>query len=199
MPYNKKKEKIRNLQRKVQRMENKVLIEEFNKATEIIEKEIKKMYDAYIDHYYLYKTKSYIRHEETQPGTQRGINLYRGINLTTYKKYVKEVDREIEEFELVFDGRDMDDGYQYHTPYEVLTTVMSGTRGVPGIWEKKWSYQYNSEYYQSGRKKMIQEFYKFMSQTGELSYKIAMPNINKRLIPFYEEQAKELNKIIFSK
>ena len=104
--------------------------------------EAKKMYDSYIDQYYKYKTKSYIRHGESRPGTMRGINLYRGQQIKFSPGLVPTLD-------IHFSGEDMENyGLKGDSPDEVLSMVMRGIRGVPsrGWWET-WTGSYDGTYF----------------------------------------------------
>lgn len=119
-------------------------ISQWSKAINYTYKELydesKKMYDSYIDQYYKYKTKSYIRHGESSPGTMRGINLYRGQQIKFSPGLIPSLD-------IRFSGEDMEE-YQYDFPDEVLAMVMRGIRGVPsrGWWET-WTGSYTGKWF----------------------------------------------------
>ncbi len=103
-------------------------------------KEATAMYDTYIDQYYRYKTKSYIRHGESYPGTMRGINLYRGQQIKFSPGLLPSLD-------IRFSGEDMDD-YQHNSPDEVLSMVTRGIRGVPGRgWWETWTGSYTGKWF----------------------------------------------------
>ena len=105
-------------------------------------KEAVSMYDSFIDQYYKYKTKSYVRHGESYPGTMRGINLYRGQQIKFYPGLTPTL-------EINFSGDDMESyRYQHNSPDEVLNMVMSGVRGVPGKgWSETWHGSYTGRWF----------------------------------------------------
>lgn len=110
-----------------------------NVAIDEMYKESQKMYDSFIDQYYNYKTKSYIRHGETRPGTKRGINLYRGNKIEKENGDDPIID-------ILYDASDME-GYRRTSPDFVLESVMRGYRGVPwGQWNN-WEGTYNGKYF----------------------------------------------------
>lgn len=110
-------------------------------AIDELYREASHMYDSFIDQYYSYATKSYIRHGESYPGTQRGINLYRGTQIdkdNTNSLYLH----------LKFDGSDME-GYRrkgVSTDF-VLESMFQGYRGLPwGQWTE-WVGSYEGRYF----------------------------------------------------
>ena len=116
---------------------------EFKKTVKSVNKELvneaSRMYDAFIDQYYLYKTKSYIRHGETRPGTGVGINLYRAndIRVINGKSFILDIN-----------SRDMEyKNYKKDTPNFVLDNVLEGYRGVPGYWLQEWVGTYKGKYF----------------------------------------------------
>ena len=98
-----------------------------------------KMYDSFIDQYYSYRTKSYVRHEQLRPGTGMGINLYRGNQIVKNNGDDPYLDIE-------FDASDMA-GYPRIGANFVLEAVMTGYRGLPyGNWTE-WSGEYKGKYF----------------------------------------------------
>ena len=103
-------------------------------------KEASRMYDSFIDQYYSYKTVSYIRHGESRPGTQRGINLYRANDI------LKTVTRDA--FVIDINANDMEDKrYQKDSKEFVLDNILYGYRGVPNYWLKEWIGTYEGKYF----------------------------------------------------
>ena len=99
------------------------------------------MFNSFIDQFYSYETKVYIRHGEVFPGTGHGTNLYRGRQIrkvgTTYNPKLS----------VEFSGVRMEGGYQHDTPEEVLNYVMSGIRFPIHGAEMTWSGQYAGKYF----------------------------------------------------
>lgn len=112
-----------------------------NSVNELYFKQVNKMYDVFIKQYYRYKTRSYIRHWEQRPGTQKGSNLYYGKNFKIHRG-------KSPYFELLLDTSKMADDYQHDSASEVLENVLNGIRGVPPYWVQDWSGEYKSRYYE---------------------------------------------------
>ena len=117
---------------------------EFKKTIRYVNKELaieaSRMYDTFIDQYYSYKTKSYIRHGETRPGTGVGINLYRANNI------LSSVGRD--SFVIDISSKDMESkNYKKDGPEFVLNNVIEGYRGVPGYWLREWVGSYEGKYF----------------------------------------------------
>lgn len=99
-----------------------------------------KMYDSFIDQFYMYKTQSYVRHGEIKAGTRMGSNLYKGQQLKFKPGFMPSVTIE-------FSGEEME-SYQHNTPDDVLNIVMNGIRGVPSKgWWTTWKGSYNGKYF----------------------------------------------------
>ena len=83
-----------------------------------LKKEASKMYNKLIEEYYTYKTESYIRHGQSEPGTGTGENLYRANNI------------HIQGRTLILDTnyKLMESGYDRHGRDTVLEMVKSGQR-----------------------------------------------------------------------
>lgn len=117
---------------------------EFKKVVVSVNKELAKeasrMYDSFIDQYYSYKTRSYIRHGETKPGTGVGINLYRANNILE--------NTQRDSFIISINSNDMESkNYKKNTAEFVLDNVIAGYRGVPGYWFKEWIGTYEGKYF----------------------------------------------------
>jgi len=123
---NKKVKEVRKEFRKTIRDVNKELV-----------KEASRMYDTFIDQYYSYKTKSYIRHGETRPGTGVGINLYRANDIRAINN---------RSFILDINSHDME-GYKKDSSEFVLNNVLEGYRGIPGYWLQEWVGTYEGKYF----------------------------------------------------
>ena len=133
-----------------------------------------KMYDTFINQFYAYKTKSYIRHGETKPGTGMGSNLYRGQQITLKPGFNPSLSIE-------FSGEDMEK-YRHNSTDEVLKMVMSGIRGVPSKrWWTTWKGSYNGTYF-SFSGEMINAFNTFENYFYDIANVIfskKLDNINK--------------------
>ena len=110
-----KKERLLDLIKTKRRIDNECVKELYNEAVA--------MYDSFIDQFYFYKTRSYIRHGDTAPGTMHGINLYRGqdfnLTLNAHNAF----------FTLDFSSSDMESSHYRKTPAStVLKNVLSGYR-----------------------------------------------------------------------
>jgi len=89
--------------------------------------------------FYSYETTAYIRHGQSRSGTGNGENLYRGQQI---RKYGSPTNPKLS---INFSGVDMQDGYEYHSPGQVLESVMSGIR-FP-FREMTWSGSYDGKYF----------------------------------------------------
>lgn len=140
-----------------------------NKTNHELEKETKKMYDSLIDDFYKYKTKSYIRHGESIPGTQVGTSLYRGNNIhATYGKMPK--------LYVYFDKDILESGeheYQYDTPDKVFDYVMFGIR-FPYYNTMVWSTEYKGKYfsYKGTPSTIFNQFYDDWANNSEKVFNI---------------------------
>lgn len=114
-----------------------------NYTNEQMYKEATRMYDTFINQFYSYPTTSYIRHGETKPGTGRGINLYRGQQIRKLGTSKNPM------LEISFSGSDMEGGYEYASPTEVLEGVMNGLRfySPNGLFGIEWSGSYDGKYF----------------------------------------------------
>ena len=102
-------------------------------------KEATRMYDTFMYDFYSYKTRIYIRHGQNRPGTGSGENLYRGQQIRKIGSVYNPL------LSIEFSGKDMQGGYEYDSPYEVLQSVMSGIR-FP-IREMTWEGSYDGKYF----------------------------------------------------
>ena len=98
------------------------------------------MYDTFIEQYYDYPTTTYIRHGESKPGTQHGINLYRAQD-------IKKKSGDNPELTIHFSPSDMQGGYQHGTPEDVFQNVMNGIQGAPPYWFISWRGEYFGDYF----------------------------------------------------
>ena len=149
-------------------------ISQWSKAINYTYRELYKtateMYDTFIDQYYRYKTKSYIRHGESHPGTMRGINLYRGQQIK-FRPGLTPI------LNIRFSGDDMED-YEHNSPDEVLSMVMRGIRGVPkrGWWET-WDGSYSGRWFSfSGT--MVNAFNTFEDRFEDMEEYIFFKKLN---------------------
>lgn len=140
-------------------------------------KEAERMYDSFIDQFYAYETKSYIRHGETRPGTCRGINLYRGQQFELKNKvYTKSFIDKVGEkatvnltlrlntpiFSTNISAQDMEYRKYHDSAEEVLELVTNGIRGVPDKgWWIPWMGSYEGKYFSTGRTTMAKAFEMF--------------------------------------
>lgn len=174
MPRSKFKEYQRNMEKAINRFvdsHDKFVVNEYNKAINKLKKEAEKMYDSFIDQFYLYRTKSYIRHGQTRPGTGNGINLYRGQHIRVETKTFQGF--RINKLIIDFNGSDMESKrYKYDSADQVLDYVMSGIRFTHefenGKWEMTWEGNYDGEYYSSLNKNMKQAFDDFMMKKSSM-------------------------------
>ena len=89
-------------------------------------KDVKKMYETFIEQFYAYKTTSYIRHFEGRPGTGQGENLKypeEGIRVDNRASHSPKL-----YIEFWSDEMSNTPPYQHHTPEGVLFCVMHGIR-----------------------------------------------------------------------
>ena len=110
-------------------------------AVDELYKEASHMYDSFVDQYYSYPTKSYIRHGESRPGRKRGINLYRATQMeksNTDSLYIH----------LKWDGSDMEEYTRNGCSTDfVFESMFKGYRGVPwGNWDD-WEGTYDGTYF----------------------------------------------------
>lgn len=135
-----------------------------NYTNEQMYKEATKMYDTFIDQFYSYRTSSYIRHGETKPGTGMGTNLYRGQQIR------KLGTRKEPMLEISFSGADMEGGYEYASPGEVLEGVMTGLRfcSPNGSFGMEWSGSYEGKHfsYAGSMKDAFDQFGKDFKKTS---------------------------------
>lgn len=115
------------------------LIEAANETNDLYFKQVNRMYDAFVEQYYKYKTSSYIRHWEGRPGTRKGSNLFYGKNFKIHRG-------KDPYFEINIDAHRMANDYQHDSATQVLENVMHGIRGVPPYWVESWSGSYKSRY-----------------------------------------------------
>ena len=142
-----------------------------NNTFEELYAEAYKMYDSLIDQFYSYKTKSYIRHGETRPGTQMGTNLYRGQQFMLTPGFIPQLT-------IDFSGEDMEN-YQHNSADEVLSMVMRGIRGVPSKgWWSTWKGSYNGKYFSVNGVDVVTAFNLFRNNFGYLSRYIFNEKIN---------------------
>lgn len=178
MPYSLEKRIEKRIEKKTEQ-----LLKQFDKETdqiwnnsinntfEELYTEAYKMYDKLIDDFYLYKTKSYIRHGETRPGTQMGSNLYRGQQIKLTPGFIPSLS-------ISFSGKDMEK-YRHSSPDEVLDMVMNGIRGVPSKgWWTTWKGSYDGKYFSVGGVDVTTAFDLFEDNFGYLSRYIFKEKIN---------------------
>ena len=178
MPYSLEKKieqkinkKIEKLTKKFDEETNVIWNKSVNDTFEELYIESYKMYDKLIDDFYLYKTKSYIRHGETRPGTQMGSNLYRGQQIKLAPGFIPKLS-------ISFSGKDMD-GYQHSSTDEVLKMVMNGIRGVPSKgWWTTWHGSYDGKYFSVGGVDISSAFNLFEENFGYLSRYIFKEKLN---------------------
>lgn len=145
-----------------------------NYAYEELYREAYHMYDAFIDQYYEYKTKSYIRHGESRPGTQRGINLYRGQQIE-YKPGL------VPSLTIDFSGKDME-RYRNNSTDEVLEMVMNGIRGVPGKgWWETWTGSYFGKHFSIQGSTISKAFEIFNDNFDFMANKLFQESYNKEI------------------
>ena len=135
-----------------------------NKCTDELYKEAWKMYDSFIDQFYSYQTRSYIRHGYTSPGVG-GINLYRAQDITLMD------DIALHQFTINFDYRAMEGGpkYKIHNRKDVLNYVMSGYRFKfkkhDTFLDITWTGSYKGRYFSTDGESTIDEAYdKFIAE-----------------------------------
>lgn len=188
MPRSRIKEYQRNIEQAIDRFINshdKYVVAEYNKAIKILKREAEKMYDKFLDQFYLYKTRSYIRHGQSRPGTGSGINLYRGQQIKIKRKTYKNFDIDI--LDISFDGSEMESKrYQHHSADEVLGFVMDGWRFInteldnPKSTAIAWRGSFKGEYYSSGRKKMKRAFDDFISKEQDMIFDLIKDKVKEK-------------------
>lgn len=204
MPRSGIREYQRNIEQTIDRFVNsydKYVINEYNKAITTLKREAEKMYDTFLDQFYSYKTRSYIRHGQSRPGTGNGINLYRGQQIKIRKKNYKGFNIDI--LDISFDGSEMESKrYQHHSADEVLGFVMDGWRFIntelddPKSTAMEWRGSFKGEYYSSGRKKMKRAFDDFINKKSEMIYDIIGDKINTKRNEMMSNLNKTLNRNI---
>lgn len=112
-----------------------------NYAYRTLYEEAVRMYDSFIEQYYLYETKSYYRHY-VGVGTGTGENLYYGKQFN----YVPGLHPSLT---IEFSGDDMA-SYKKASTMHVLSLVMKGIRGIPSNkgWWRYWTGEYICDYFQ---------------------------------------------------
>ena len=102
------------------------------------------MYNSLITQFYLYETKSYIRHWESRPGTKKGSNLYYGFHA------IKRHKGKYPYLLIQLDADDMAGGYKLDTPEGVLECVLSGIRwpyDFENVSAMEWYGSYQGKYF----------------------------------------------------
>ena len=108
-------------------------------AMDEIYNEARDMYNSFIEQFYLYETRSYIRHGEGFPGTKDGTNLYKA-NLISYDPKNMTLD-------LNISADKMEGGYQHDSAEDVLLKVTKGYRFKYGYFDAmEWRGSYNGKY-----------------------------------------------------
>lgn len=107
--------------------------------------ELNNMYSTFIRQFYRYKTRSYIRHWEGIPGTQKGTNLYYGNNIKIRHS------GGIPYLDISFNADDMAE-YRHDSAESVLNQVMSGTLEIHGskggiVYEREWTGRFRGKYF----------------------------------------------------
>lgn len=196
MPRSEIREYQRNIEQAINRFVNsygKYVADEHNKAIKILKREAEKMYDKFLDQFYSYKTRSYIRHGQSRPGTGNGINLYRGQQIKIKRKAHKDFNIDI--LDISFDGSEMESKrYQHHSADEVLGFVMDGWRFIntelddPKSTAMAWRGSFKGEYYSSGRKKMKRAFDDFINKEQDMIFDLIKDKVKEK----EEEMTKNL-------
>ena len=140
---------------------NKDFYEIANEVNDLYFKEANKIYNSFIHDYYLYETDFYIRHWEGRPGTKSGTNLYYGNQMKIHRG-------KDPYFDIIFDGSEMADDYEYDSADKVLDNVIFGIRGVPPFWVKRWGSKYNSRYFHY-KGSLMGAFTKFINNYEEMA------------------------------
>lgn len=174
---------------------DKNLVKEHNAAMKKLKREAEKMYDSFLDQFYSYRTKSYIRHSQTRPGTGTGINLYRGQHIRIEKE--KHNGFTLDNLVIEFNGLDMESKkYRYNTADEVLDYVMNGIRFTHEFessdWTMTWEGNYDGEYYSSLNQNMKQSFDDFINSTSNMVFDLIEDKVKDK----ENEMMKNLNKTI---
>ena len=112
------------------------IIQDVNKK---LYQEAKEMFYSFIDQFYSYKTKSYVRHDQPGPGTGKGVNLY-------FATQIKMIAGKRPKLVVAFDASDMEGGYQYDDKETVLDMVMGGVR-FPNERAMYWKGSYTGHYF----------------------------------------------------
>ena len=105
-------------------------------------KEVTQMFDTFIDQFYSYPTKQYVRHGQTRAGTRNGLNLYRGQQISK-KDGINPL------LIIDFSGEDMQgENYTWDAgaPGHVLDLVMHGIRFPIGN-GMSWHGMYEGKYF----------------------------------------------------
>lgn len=185
MPRSKFKEYQRNMEKAIDRFVDsydKYLANEYNKAMKKLKREAEKMYDSFIDQFYSYKTRSYVRHGQTRPGTGTGINLYRGQQIRIEK--TKHNGFTLDNLVIEFNGLDMESKkYRYNTADEVLDYVMNGirfTHKFESDWTMTWEGNYDGEYYSSLNQNMKQAFDGFINKKQDMIIELIGDKVEER-------------------
>ncbi|MBQ0036431.1 MAG: hypothetical protein KBT35_05895 [Firmicutes bacterium] len=163
MPYSQSTELRKRLYNTLRKKAENVWEEAINYTYKEMYNEAWKMYDSFIDQFYEYSTKSYIRHGQSKPGTGIGINLYRGNNIRLKTGFTPSLNIE-------FNASDMESGYQYDSAETVLNNVMHGYR-FPYFRPMYWEGKYNGKYFHyTGTPERA--FYHFENQFNNIAIEI---------------------------
>lgn len=136
--------------------------------------EATKLYTKLIDKYYRYKTRYYIRHDEIRPGTKVGHNLYKGLNLIYSNKRKPHI---IIDPEIFGDNGEMDGGYRFDEPEDILDQVMNGYISIQGpypnpLYERNWNAEYESMLFRYQRGTMRGAFRRFNYEFDDIAEKL---------------------------
>lgn len=163
-------------------------LEAANYTVDELYAETTKMYDKFIEIYYSYITRAYIRHEQGRPGTGQGINLYRGTQ-------IKKGGSNDPFLDIKFDASDMA-GYKRCSADFVLNYVLKGYRSTGFVgnttfanfpsddtatsgWTK-WSGSYSGKYFSySGSPE--EAFNAFEKDFDDIAGKIYKEEFDKRI------------------
>lgn len=159
---------------------DKILDKSIYKTNDKIYDEVDRMYKSFIRQFYMYKTKSYIRHGELRPGSREGNQLYYGedIRRISHGRNPKLI------INLPSDigyTHSMNEPYKFDEPEIVLDYVMKGIRYpyMPTFNNKNWIGSYKGKYF-SYTGTLYDAFVEFGNKFNDIAKGIIKTELNAR-------------------
>lgn len=169
--YDEVKKAVSGAMSKVKREYDSMCRQVINLTAEEMTRDLRNLYEKYIDDYYGYVTKSYYRHEVGK-GTGNGVNLYRG-DMISYNKSAKQITIRIK--------GDQMSPYRKFPADSVLDMIGNGIRPmgvVNGRFNStRWESSYESDYFNTSAT-LNKAMDAYVAESPIIGYKIAKKHIS---------------------